>query len=337
MDLIYNISLLRIIKKLNIILNILILTIVLPKSFGEKKGKLKNYGVLCYNYKHIINKNSSYTPNDVNLGDYIQSLAAWQYLPKNYKPVFIDRDSLKYYNEENVTMIMNGWYFLNENNDYFSDNINPIFVSFHISNTNDINNSTVEYLKKHEPIGCRDKNTRKLLNKYGIRAYFSGCLTTTLDIDYKVDNSEREDNIIFCDYKFGDYGPADEILKSMKNYNFNKTEFTTHSYTLNSSHEQRFELSIKLLKKYAKAKLVITSRIHCALPCLAMGTPVILINKKYDKKRYSGIYKLLNTIGINEKGKFSKNIKFDDNGNVINSNYYLKFSNKLKQRIRDEI
>ncbi|WP_264821067.1 polysaccharide pyruvyl transferase family protein [Acinetobacter schindleri] len=33
-----------------------------------------------------------------------------------------------------------------------------------------------------------------------------------------------------------------------------------------------------MLEKYSTAKLVITSRIHCALPCLAMGTPVIYIN-----------------------------------------------------------
>lgn len=32
-----------------------------------------------------------------------------------------------------------------------------------------------------------------------------------------------------------------------------------------------------LLDIYARAKLVITKRIHCALPCLALGTPVILL------------------------------------------------------------
>ncbi|MHB9292886.1 hypothetical protein Holit_01999 [Hollandina sp. SP2] len=38
----------------------------------------------------------------------------------------------------------------------------------------------IKYLKKHEPIGCRDYGTVKLLGKYGINAYFSGCLTLTL-------------------------------------------------------------------------------------------------------------------------------------------------------------
>ena len=33
-----------------------------------------------------------------NIGDYIQSLAALQYLPKNCKPYLIDRDELQFYN-----------------------------------------------------------------------------------------------------------------------------------------------------------------------------------------------------------------------------------------------
>lgn len=32
-----------------------------------------------------------------------------------------------------------------------------------------------------------------------------------------------------------------------------------------------------LIRKYAKAKLVVTSRIHCALPCLGIETPVIFV------------------------------------------------------------
>ena len=39
--------------------------------------------------------------------------------------------------------------------------------------------------------------------KYGIDAYFSSCLTTTLDIDYSVNDFERTNEIIFIDYNFG--------------------------------------------------------------------------------------------------------------------------------------
>ena len=41
----------------------------------------------------------------------------------------------------------------------------------------------------------------------------------------------------------------------------------------------------KLLERYAKAKLIITSRIHCALPATAMGTPVYFMDVGYDRKQ----------------------------------------------------
>ena len=64
------------------------------------------------------------------------------------------------------------------------------------------------------------------------------------------------------------------------------------------SHYERFKIAKNLIYKYAKAKLVITSRIHCALPCLALNTPFIFVNKDYSI-RYDGLYELLNTVGIN--------------------------------------
>jgi len=40
----------------------------------------------------------------------------------------------------------------------------------------------------------------------------------------------------------------------------------------------RFTAAYQLMEMYASAKLVVTQHIHCALPCVAMGTPVIFIN-----------------------------------------------------------
>lgn len=41
------------------------------------------------------------------------------------------------------------------------------------------------------------------------------------------------------------------------------------------TNEARFRRAEELLNKYLTAKLVITSRIHCALPCTGIGTPVV--------------------------------------------------------------
>ena len=47
------------------------------------------------------------------------------------------------------------------------------------------------------------------------------------------------------------------------------------------THIQRFQLAKKLLDKYARAKLIISARLHGSLPCLAFNTPVIFINQDY--------------------------------------------------------
>ena len=145
------------------------------------------------------------------------------------------------------------------------------------------------------PIGCRDTNTRDELIKYGIKAYFSSCLTTTLDIDYSAPKKERTNDIIFTDFKFGHYSPADNYILSLKAYNFNNIINITHFMNLNITHIERLKLAKKLLDKYARAKLVITTRIHAALPCLALNTPVIFVNQNVNI-RFSGLYKFLNTI-----------------------------------------
>ena len=207
---------------------------------------------------------------------------------------------------------MNGWNKINKGNRKISYNFFPIYISYHINNINKIDNITINNLKKYQPIGCRDKYTKNELEKKGIDAFFSSCLTITLDIDYSVDDSERTNEIIFIDYRFGNFPEADRYIKSLKNYNFNNLTYIHHMYKLKKySHFERFKYAKKLLDKYARAKLVISTRIHGALPCLALKTPIIFVNKKYDI-RYPGLYELLNTVGINSKGKLQINVKIEN-------------------------
>ena len=146
---------------------------------------------MIYNYN--FDKGLSYG----NIGDYIQSLAALQYLPKNCKPYLINRDEVGYYHGEKVKLIFNSWNNFYRGNKNISDKINPIYISYHIRKDYALPSVYINNLKKYAPIGCRDKATRDNFIKYGINAYFSSCLTTTLDIDYAVKNKERTNEIIF--------------------------------------------------------------------------------------------------------------------------------------------
>lgn len=70
--------------------------------------------------------------------------------------------------------------------------------------------------------------------------------------------------------------------------------------------EERLLEAERLIKKYAKAQFVVTSRIHCALPCLGLETPVIYIeNGKQTEAsscRLGGLKDLFNII-IWKEGK----------------------------------
>ena len=79
-------------------------------------------------------------------------------------------------------------------------------------------------------------------------------------------------------------------------------------YYIDSFHTEmeRLKEAERLVKQYAKARLVITSRIHCALPCLGLETPVIYIERKQDSEtstcRLDGLRELFNVITL-DKGK----------------------------------
>ena len=287
------------------------------------------YGLFIYDY---YDGKREYP--EANIGDYIQSLAALQYLPKNCKPYFVDRDLVRYYYGPKIKLIMNGWNLLLQGNKCISKQITPIIISYHLSNNEKLPNAYIENLKQYSPIGCRDKKTEDQFMKYGIKAYFSSCLTTTLDIDYAVNENERTNEIIFIDYILGNYPKADDFLFSLKAYNLSNAICVSHNFPTNLTHIERFQYAKKLLNKYSRAKLIITTRIHGALPCLALNTSVILINKNYDHKRFPGLYELLNTIGINKNKKFEIRVNIDDKGLVYNSKNFLEYSNKLKAQLR---
>lgn len=303
-----------------------------PKNL---KHKYDNFGL--YYYRYETPQNCQYGPDFINIGDYIQSLAAKQYLPTSTTPILVDRDEIANYDGPNIDLIANAWYWIHENNIKFSEKINPLLVAIHLNNLYAIPDETIKYLKEHEPIGCRDYTTRNFLMLKGIKAYFSSCLTTTLDLKYKMPDCERNNTIIFCDYEIDETSEnkIDNKLKHiLAKYKDCNIEHTKHSYPINMSSDECFEEAEKLIRKYAKAKLVITSRIHCALPCLALGTPVILVLKHYDSFRYNGIFQLLNVIGINKHKHFVYKICKDSKGLVTNPTKYKAFANRVKQIVK---
>lgn len=218
----------------------------------------------------------------------------------------IDRDHLSDIKDP-VKLICNGWFCLNDYDHLFSPLVDPLIVSFNIINTNNsdfVKEKCLCYLRnysKKRPIGCRDINTLRFLRKNNIEAYFSSCLTTTLNRNNFTKKSiyQKSGKVILCDITdkqlksilkkpfpinrfIKNFKSRIEISHFLKSYSNMEYIFTTHEVKNTLTHGERFRVAEDLLTQYAEADLVITSRIHCALPCLAFHTPVILINE-YDK------------------------------------------------------
>jgi len=315
------------------------------------------YGLLTY-----IEQNHFF-----NIGDYIQSLAAKQFLPQVDE--YINREKLNSYDKGKTKLIMNGWFTHNTQRWTPSGDIVPLFVALHLNTLSAsamLNEKGVDYLKKREPIGCRDEYTVETLKKKGIDAYFTGCLTLTLD-SYKVDDSERGNDIYIVDPLYT-YPLKKVILSSPKRFAraiikgeiFKLGEIKKHlqqfidNDVLNNacyteqficskpgySDDDKFAMAERLLHKYARAKLVITSRIHCALPCLAMGTPVIFINgfdNIIDSCRFDGILELFNYINVDSKtgaysANFSLNGKITKDIKIKNLEKHLPLAEALKEK-----
>lgn len=243
----------------------------------------------------MINKFYKMTySNSGNLGDHIQTIATEQFLDCVGG---VERDLLAIYEGEPINLLMQGWFGnLKRFKQMFppSKRINPVFFGFHISiNKQDRafygNKNIIKYFKKHQPIGCRDISTRDFLIDLGVDAFFSRCLTTTFPLR---EQTPKEEKIFIVDC-ISDMLIPNDILE--------RAEKLTHVAKEDETQLEKENKARLLLSRYKnEATLVITSRLHCASPCIAMGIPVIFIDDTRDI-RFTAISDLINISHVNRK------------------------------------
>ena len=273
-----------------------------------------------------------------NLGDDIQTYAAMKFLP--HIDYYIDRENLSCFvpdKKEYVSMIMNGWFIHNKLAWPPSQYINPLLISMHfkVLEETDVGDAYLkdfggEFLKQYGPVGARDFETTKRLEKNDIDAYFSGCLTLTLEKFCKI---KKKKKICLVDVS------NDVISKVKENTNY---EVEVLSHTLNSKETEKKNINErmddveKILKKYQESKLVITTRLHVALPSLAIGTPVILLHKEvFDEDRLSTFFNLFSN--YIDEDFLKMDIKQILDKPRKNNKEFLKIKKELEKRCKDFI
>ena len=267
-----------------------------------------------------------------NIGDYIQTKAVIDMIhPINHK--VLDREGLDKFKGSKLKTIINGWFMENPKNWPPNNNISPLFISFHINPSAErdlLKPESLNYLKQYEPIGCRDTYTQNLLQKNGIKSYHSSCITTTFTRDKYLTNKTQPEGVIVIG-AFDRLNPSIDfssiyrLLLSMIKYPIHKLKYLLKKQSFenhlrnqnlvvkrykqitkrkNTSHKQGLKLANDMLKEIAKSEIIITSRIHAALPALAMGLKVIFINEglshKNHKTRTADVNKFFMTVSLEE-------------------------------------
>ncbi|KAG7339497.1 glycosyl transferase family 8 protein [Nitzschia inconspicua] len=306
--------------------------------FLEKK---RHFGSLTYQSRRSHLK--SLGNMGMNRGDEMQGLGGMQFLPR--LDAFVERDRLdvvsvigssEFISSSDpvtpttlprpatipTTVFLNAWYGTPDMVWPPPGKIEPILVAMHLNNqkVKDKFAKSTEYLSKHWPIGARDTSTEAFFQSVGVHALFSACMTMTLRPTISYDRltlSRTDDDILIVDIT--DQG-LDILPKHVKMAAKTLTAKVTDE-TMVDDQLGRYVLAHEMKMSLQKARLVVTQRLHVALPAASMGTPVILIldnalpggGGANGNSRFSGLQAAVHTINIHSESAKQEALEFLDN------------------------
>ncbi len=160
--------------------------------------------------------------------------------------------------------------------------IQPIFVSFHVNRLDMLSTEALGYLREHGPVGCRDWTTVNLLLSAGVDAFFTGCLTSTVDTLFpergEVFGGGRVVGLV--DRPGGSVGKGAEV----REYTHQSEEFRFMSPAegIRCAHARLGEYQRDLDR-------VVTSRLHAYLPLTSLGVPVDFRPGSPGDVRFAGL------------------------------------------------
>lgn len=232
----------------------------------------------------------------VNIGDTIQSLAARRFLPHVDALIPRERLSEPPGHPGPLRTILNGWFMLQPQFWPPHPAIVPLPISMHFAEEDPrllgrwkvspigkmFGGAGGDWLRQWGPVGARDLWSLEALEGHGVPAWHSGCLTLTLPARI----AERGDMIVACDL------PA-KAMATLRRIAPGPLLSVTHQQGAWLDHDGQVAAAESLLDLYAGARAVVTTRIHCALPCLALGTPVLLLHDAKPVRRLADMLPLL--------------------------------------------
>ena len=265
----------------------------------------------------------------INIGDEIQSVAASRFLPRIDDYVFREElDSFRTDSQEKYKVILNGWYMHHPKHFPPSKTIDPLLISMHFSksarNAISASKDSIEYLREHGPVGCRDRDTMRFLLDKGIPAYHSACMTLTLTENKTLKASQGGGYVLCVDVN-------DDIVELVRRMADKPVYRLTKRVNPFVESLDRLELAKVYLYMYHNASAVVTTNLHTALPCLSFNTPVCLIDGEKEDARFDGLNCLVNHCSLSE---FMSGNFYDVNNPLANPDSFTKFRDSLTETCR---
>jgi len=159
-------------------------------------------------------------------------------------------------------------------------NLRPIFVSFHCNKRGLLTPDAIDYLRRYAPIGCRDWTTVDLLLSIGVPAFFSGCVTTTIDTVFPElpAGPSAAAPVAYVDV------PAGDVPRGADVFRHSRPAVRRRSFVDN------VRIALDLLETYRREhRGVVTSRLHCYLPVRSLGMEVDFRPKNRADIRFDGL------------------------------------------------
>lgn len=207
-----------------------------------------------------------------NLGDDTQSYAIALHLPRI--DAWIDRDAMADLRLDSPhRYVTNSWFFLGNDARLPTPQLEPVFHGISLGREELLSAPWLDYFRKFGPVGCRDLRSAERLQASGVDAFWSGCLTLFIGAHYAPVPPEARKGIYIIDV-------AEEVAERTvpKFIRDRAIRFGNEIDPLivhRTGH--RFAAVHRLMHRLAHAELVITRRLHIALPCVGFGTPVLAL------------------------------------------------------------
>lgn len=222
----------------------------------------------------------------VNMGDKLQFLSIdYIYSQMNISAdevVKIKSKEVQTYNGEEYLLLpinfsLFSTIFMCEEKISISPKIIPVYIGVYIGYYEEryFNDYNLNYLRRYAPIGCRDEQTMQILRRWGVEAYLSGCITHLLPF-----SGIKGNTVFFVDVPYG-------VKKYIPDDLLSRGEFLGNQfyYPTDAPQEDAEQVIRKQYEAFRdEACLVVTSRLHVASPCVAMGIPVILVKETVDSR-----------------------------------------------------